>query len=138
MTRFAIVFVVAGLAACDTTVRREEMASVDYGAKPTRWREEIRSYLDIRLANPKEALVEFRSGEPKQLFQRDSVLREQQHGWATCVWVNDKKEGKFEGFYPITFFFRGDKIVAVNNGPDDSSLIGSRLAREQCARLMGG
>jgi hypothetical protein len=126
------------LAGCDTTVRREEMAAVDFGPKPTRWREEIKSYLDIRLANPKEALVEYRSGEPKQLFQRDTVLRDRQYGWATCVWVNDRnREGKFEGFYPITFFFRGEKIVAVNNGPDDLSVIGSRLAREQCAQLGG-
>jgi hypothetical protein len=81
--------------------------------------------------------VEYRS-EPKQLFQRDSVLRERQYGWATCVWVNDKNaQGKFDGFYPMTFFFRDDKIVAVNNGPDDFGLIGSRLAREQCAQLGG-
>jgi hypothetical protein len=137
MKKSLLILVFVFVAGCDTTVKKEEMTSVDYGPKPARWREEIKSYLDIRLANPKEAVVEFRS-EPKQLFQRDSVLRDQQHGWATCVWVNDKKEGKFEGFYPMTFFFRGDKIVAVNNGPDDFSLIGSRLAREQCARLVGG
>jgi hypothetical protein len=42
------------------------------------------------------------------------------------VWVNDKNaEGQFAGFYPMTFFFRGDKIVAVNNGPHDFSIIGS-------------
>jgi hypothetical protein len=138
MKKSLLILVAMVLAGCDTTVRKEEMAGIDYGPKPTRWREEIKSYLDIRLANPKEALVEYRSGEPKQLFQRDTVLRDRQFGWATCVWVNDKnREGKFEGFYPMTFFFRGDKIVAVNNGPDDSSLIGSRLAREQCAQLGG-
>jgi hypothetical protein len=137
MRNIAAAMVLLLLAGCDTTVRREELAGVDYGPKPTRWREEIKSYLDIRLKDPKEAVVEYRS-EPKQLFQRDSVLRGQQHGWAACVWVNDKnREGKFEGFYPMTFFFRGDKIVAVNNGPDDFSIIGSRLAREQCAQLGG-
>ena len=57
------------LVACDTTVRRDELASVDYGPKPARWREEVRSYLDLRLTSPKEAVVEFRS-DPKQLFQR--------------------------------------------------------------------
>jgi hypothetical protein len=138
MRHIAAAIVLLSLVGCDTTVRKEELAGVDYGPKPTRWREEIKSYLDIRLKNPKEALVEYRSGEPKQLFQRDTVLRGQQHGWATCVWVNDKDaEGKFAGFYPMTFFFRGDQIVAVNNGPDDSSIIGSRLAREQCAQLGG-
>ena len=137
MKKTILALTVAALAGCDTTVTKEERASVDYGPKPTRWREEIRSYLDIRLTNPKEAVVEYRS-EPRQLFQRDSVLRERQYGWAACVWVNDKNpQGKFEGFYPMTFFFRGDKIVAVNNGPDDFGLVGSRLAREQCAQLSG-
>lgn len=127
--------VVLALAACDTTVRREETASVDYGPKPARWREEIRSYLDIRLTDPKSALVEFRT-EPKQLYQRDTVARARQYGWATCVWVNDKnREGNFEGFYPMTFFIREEKIVAVNNGPDDFGVIGSRYAREQCELL---
>jgi len=129
-----LALLLAALAGCDTTVKKDEMASVDYGPKPARWREEIRSYLDLRLANPKEAVVEYRS-EPKQLFQRDTVLRERQYGWATCVWVNEKKDGKFAGFYPMTIFIRDEKIVAVNNGPDDFGLVASRLAREQCELL---
>jgi hypothetical protein len=135
MQKTLLILVFLVLAGCDTTVRKEEMTSVDYGPKPTRWREEIKSYLDIRLANPKEAVVEYRS-EPKQLFQRDTVLRDRQYGWATCVWVKDKNaQGKFDDFYPMTFFLRDDKIVAVNNGPDDFGLVGSRLAREQCELL---
>jgi hypothetical protein len=135
MRPILLVLALALLAGCDTTVRRDEMAAVDYGPKPVRWREQIRSYLDIRLTNPKEAIVEFRT-EPTQLFQRDTALRERQFGWATCVWVNDKnREGKFEGFYPMTFFIRNEKIVAVNNGPDDFGIVGSRYAREQCALL---
>jgi hypothetical protein len=135
MRPILLVLALALLAGCDTTVRRDEMASVDYGPKPERWREQIKSYLDIRLTNPKEAIVEYRT-EPQQLFQRDTALRERQFGWATCVWVNDKnREGKYEGFYPITFFIRNEKIVAVNNGPDDFGIVGSRYAREQCALL---
>jgi hypothetical protein len=135
MRKALFVVTVLAVLGCDTTVRREEMAGVDYGPKPVRWREEIQSYLGIRLTNPKEALVEFRT-EPQQLFQRDTALRERQYGWATCVWVNDKnREGKFDGFYPMTFFIRNEKIVAVNNGPDDFGVVGSRYAREQCALL---
>ena len=123
------------LAACDTTVRREETASVDYGPKPTRWKEEIRSYLDLRLTDPKTAVVEFRT-EPKQLYQRDTVARARQYGWATCVWINDKnRDGAYDGFYPMTFFIRNEKVVAVNNGPDDFGVIGARYAREQCELL---
>jgi hypothetical protein len=52
------------------------------------------------------------------------------------VWVNDKnREGHFDGFYPMTFFIRDEKIVAVNNGPDDFGIIGATYAREQCKQL---
>ena len=130
MKRCMLVLMVFVLAACDTTVKKEETAGLDYGPKPSRWREEIKSYLDLRLVNPKESVVEFRS-EPKQLYQRDTLVRERQYGWATCVWVNEMKDGKLAGFYPMTFFIRDEKIVAVNNGPDDPGIVASRYAREQ-------
>ena len=123
------------LAGCNTTVSKQEMSSVDYGPAPTRWKDEIQSYLSIRLAAPKDAVIDFRT-EPKQIFQRKTAVRDQQYGWGVCVWVNDKnKQGAFEGFYPMSFVLREEKIVAVNGGPDDSGVIGSRYAREQCAQL---
>jgi hypothetical protein len=52
------------------------------------------------------------------------------------VWVNDKnKQGAYDGYYPMSFILRNEKIVAVNGGPDDSNIIGAKYAREQCARL---
>ena len=135
MKRLAIIALLLALAGCDTTVRRDEAQSVDYGPKPARWRDEIKSYLDIRLVSPKDAVVEFRN-EPKQLYQRETAVRAQQYGWAACVWVNDKNpQGNYDGFYPVTFFIRNEKIVAVNNGPDDFGIIGARYAREQCELL---
>jgi hypothetical protein len=135
MRKAGLILLVLALLGCDTTVRRSEVESVDNGPKPQRWQQEIRSYLDIRLTDPKSAIVEFRT-EPKPLYQRDSGLRERQYGWAVCVWVNDKnRQGAFEGFYPMTFFIRNEKIVAVNNGPDDFGIIGARYAREQCELL---
>jgi hypothetical protein len=122
------------LAACNTTVSKEEMASVDYGPKPTHWREDIRSYMNLRLTTPKDAVVEF-PGEPQQLYQRQIPVRDKQWGWGVCVWVKDKdKEGK-DDLFPMTFVFRDDKIAAVNGGPDDANVIGARYAREQCERL---
>jgi len=136
MIRAAILMLlILGLAGCDTTLRRSEVDSVDYGPKPARWREEISSYLGIRLTDPKNAIVEFRT-EPKIMYQKDSGVRTRQYGWAVCVWVNDKNaSGAYEGFYPMTFFLRDEKIVAVNNGPDDFGVIGAKYAREQCAEL---
>ena len=46
------------LAACaPAPVTREETAGLDYGPKPVRYQDEIRSYLRLRLVDPKDALV---------------------------------------------------------------------------------
>ena len=70
------------------------------------------------------------------MYQRATDVRDRQWGWATCVWINDKNSsGAYDGFYPITVFLRDEKIVAVNNGPDDFGVIGATYARRQCAEL---
>ena len=130
-----LMIALALLAGCSSPVTKEEMATADYGPKPVRYQEEIKSYLSIRLHDPKDAVVEFRAG-PKMLYQRGTVLRGEQYGWGVCVWVNDKdKSGAFEGFYPVTFILRDEKIVAVNGGPDDGAIIGPNYARKQCEEL---
>jgi len=123
------------LGGCDTTVKKSELASVDYGPRPQHWQATIRDYLKIRLTDPTAAIVEFRAG-PQQLYQRDTPVRKPQWGWGVCVWVNDKnKQGAFEGFYPMSVFIRNEKIEHVNGGPDDDNLIGNRYAREHCEQL---
>ena len=123
------------LAACNTTVSKDEMAGIDYGPKPTRWREEIKSYLSLRLTDPKDAIVEFRT-EPQQIYQRSTPFREKQWGWGVCLWINDKnKAGAYDGFFPMSILIRDEKIVFVNGGPDDANVIGARYSREQCERL---
>ena len=124
-----------GLAACNTQVTKEEMATADYGPKPVNFQDEIKSYLSLRLTDPKDAIVEFRAG-PQQLYNRGTPVRGEQYGWGVCVWVNDKnKSGAYDGFYPMSFVLRNEKIIAVNGGPDDFNIIGARYAREQCERL---
>jgi hypothetical protein len=135
MKRWLPIALALALAACDTTVTKEEMATADYGPAPVNYQDEIKSYLSLRLTDPKAAIVEFRS-EPKQLYQRGTPVRGEQYGWGVCVWVNDKnKQGAYDGFYPMSFVLRNEKIIAVNGGPDDSNVIGARYAREQCERL---
>ena len=134
MKRFTII-ALAALAGCVTPVTKEEMATADYGPKPLAYQDEIRSYLSLRLSSPKDAVVEFRN-EPKQLYQRGTPVRGEQYGWGVCVFINDKnKQGAYDGFYPMSFILRNEKIVAVNGGPDDANIIGARYAREQCDRL---
>ena len=133
--RKALLLTSLALAACNTVVTKEEMASVNYGPAPTRWKEEIQSYLSIRLTDPKAAIIDYRT-EPQQLYQRKTAVRDKQYGWGVCVWVNDKnRQGAYDGFYPMTFVLRDDKIVVVNGGPDDANVIGARDAREQCAQM---
>ena len=125
----------AALGGCDTTVKKSEVESVDYGPRPQHFQAAVRDYLKIRLTDPAGAIVEFRAG-PQQLFQRETPLRKTQWGWALCVWVNDKnRQGAFDGFYPMTVMIRNEKIEHVNGGPDDDNLVGNRYAREQCEQL---
>ncbi|HSA89719.1 MAG TPA: hypothetical protein VLF42_07475 [Burkholderiales bacterium] len=126
--------VTALLAACADPVTKEETAGLDYGPKPVHWKTEVSSYLSVRLTDPKAAIVEFRT-EPQQMYQRKVAFRDMQYGWAACVWVNDKNTaGAYAGFYPVTFFFRHEKIVHVNGCPDDCG-IGAEYARRQCEQL---
>ena len=122
------------LAGCQTGVSKEELASVNYGPKPSGWQEEIRSYLGLRVPDPATLQLDFKT-EPQQMVQKETALRDRQWGWATCVWVDENHPRGYKGRYPMTFFFRDDKITAVNGGPDDSNIIGAKYAREQCERL---
>jgi hypothetical protein len=131
---FALALAIA-ITGCDTTVTKQEMETANYGPKPVNYQDEIKSYLSIRLTDPKAAIVEFRN-EPQQLYQRGTPVRGEQYGWGVCVWVNDKnKQGAYDGFYPMSFILRDEKIMHVNGGPDDANVIGSKYAREQCERL---
>jgi hypothetical protein len=130
----AMIVPVLLLACAPAPITKEETEGLNYGPRPVRWKEEITSYLSVRLTDPKAAIVEFRS-EPQQMYQRAVAMRAMHFGWATCVWVNDKnRSGAFAGFYPMTVFIRNEKIVQVNGGPDDFG-IGAQYARSQCESL---
>jgi hypothetical protein len=124
------------VAGCETPkVTQEEMDSVNYGPAPVHWKQEVTSYLKLRLRDPQNAVVDFKN-EPKQMFQKQVGLDPQQHGWAVCVWVRDKnRDGQWGDTYPMTVFLRNEKIVAVNNGPDSFGPVGLAYARQQCKQL---
>jgi hypothetical protein len=108
--------------------------AVDYGPRPENHEQLVRDYLRVRLTDPVSAIVEFRAG-PKQLYQQHTSLRNLQWGWGVCVWVNDKNtQGAYDGFYPMVFFIREGKIVAINGGEGDN-IIGARYARAGCNEL---
>jgi len=113
---------------------KEQRESVDYGPRPDNYEQIVRDYLRNRLTDPTTALVEFKAG-PTQLYQRDTVVRDLQFGWAVCVLTNDKNaRGAYDGYRTGVYFIRNGKVVAANGGPGDSPL-GAGYARDQCKTL---
>ena len=119
---------------CKTPPNQTEMQAYEYGPRPENYEKLIRDYLWPKLLDPGNAIVEFKAG-PARLFQQDTGLRSLRYGWAVCVWINDKNtRGAYDGPYPMAFFIRDGKIVAVNGGADDN-IIGWRYARKDCNEL---
>ena len=119
---------------CKNPPTQEEMGKYDYGPRPENYQKLIRDYLAPKLHDPAGAVVEFKAG-PRELFQQDTALRSLQYGWGVCVFINEKdSKGVLEAPYPMVFFIRDGKIVAVNGGSDDN-VIGWRYARTGCNEL---
>jgi hypothetical protein len=123
------------LAGCQSPLpTREELAVLDYGPRPEDYEKIVRDYLRTRLMEPDFALIEFEAG-PKPLYQKETVLREHQYGWAVCVLINDKdRRGAYEGFYPMVLYIRDGKVVAAN-GDGLERAAGVRYAHAQCREL---
>jgi len=113
---------------------REELAVLDYGPRPEDYEKIVRDYLRTRLVEPDFALIEFKAG-PRPLYQRETVLRARQYGWAVCVMINDKdRRGAYEGVYPMVLYIREGKVVAAN-GDGLERAAGVRYAQAQCRDL---
>ena len=131
----AAIGMTALLEGCSTAPpTQEERQSVNYGPKPDNYQEIVRDYLRPRLTDPTAAIVDYKAG-PTQFYQKDSVIRDLQFGWAVCALVNDKNtRGAYTGFYPAVYFIRNGKVVASNGGPGDGP-VGTQYARQQCKEL---
>ena len=123
------------LAGCQSPLpTREELAVLDYGPRPEDYEKIVRDYLRTRLVEPDFALIEFKAG-PRPLYQKETVLRARQYGWAGCVMINDKdRRGAYEGFYPMVLYIRDGKVVAAN-GDGLERAAGVRYAHAQCREL---
>jgi hypothetical protein len=138
---FALLLAVAGLGitvlleGCSTAPpTQEERQSVNYGPKPDNYQEIVRAHLRPLLTDPTAAIIDYKAG-PTQFYQKDSVIRDLQFGWAVCALVNDKNTaGAYTGFYPAVYFIRNGKVVASNGGPGDGP-VGTQYARKQCKEL---
>ena len=131
----ATVLAVVSLIGCQSPQpTREQIAALDYGPRPDNYEKIIRDYLSNRLVEPDFALVEFKAG-PKPLYQKDTVFRDWQYGWAVCVTINDRdRRGAYEGVYPMVLYIRDGKVVAAN-GDGLERAAGVRYAHAQCREL---
>jgi hypothetical protein len=123
------------LAACQSSpLTREQIAALDYGARPENFEQITRDYLRPRLNEPSYALIEIKAG-PAPLYQNDAVMRERQYGWAVCAMVSERNaRGGYYDPYPIVVYIRRGEAVAANGGALERAM-GLRYAHEQCRQL---
>ena len=57
MKRLLPLMLLLCVAGCDTKVTKAEMDTADYGPRPVNFQSEIKSYLGLRLPDPKDAIV---------------------------------------------------------------------------------
>ena len=123
------------LAGCQSPpFTREQIAALDYGPRPEDFQAIVRDFLRPRLMEPNYALVEFKAG-PSPLYQKETLSRDRQYGWAVCVMVNDRDpRGAYVGFYPMVIYIREGKVVAADGGGLERAA-GLRYAQSQCRQL---
>jgi hypothetical protein len=123
------------LAGCQSAqLSSEQIAALDYGPRPEDYETIVRSYLRTRLNEPTYALIEFRAG-PAPLYQRETLARSRQHGWAVCVTINERDpRGAYSGPYPMVVYVRGGQVVAADGGGLERAA-GLRYAHAQCRQL---
>jgi hypothetical protein len=113
------------LAGCQSSLSPGQIAALEYGSPPEDYEKIVRDYLRPRLGEPNFALIEIKAG-PSRLYQRETISREPQHGWAVCVMINERDpRGGYTGFYPMVIYIRGEKssqrTAAAWNAPPDSA-----------------
>ena len=133
--RLAALLVLAPIAACQSPpFTAEQIAAFDYGARPDNYETIVRDYISSRLNDPTFALIEIKAG-PAKLYQRDTLSRTREYGWAVCVMVNERDpRGAYIGFYPLVIYIRQGKVVARDGGALERAA-GLRYANAQCSRL---
>lgn len=133
--RFAALLFLAPLAACQSPpFTAEQIAALDFGPRPDNYETIVRDYIRSRVNDPVFALIEIKAG-PAPLYQRDTLSRTREYGWAVCAMVNEREErGGYTGFYPVVVYIRGGKAVARDGGGLERAA-GLRYAHAQCSRL---
>lgn len=136
MKRLAAASVALGiLAGCQTApLSDEQIAALDYGPRPEDYEKIVRGYLRARLNDPDYAVIEFRAG-PAPLYQRETLSRKREYGWAVCVTINDRDpRGAYDGPYPMVVYIRGGTVVAADGGSLERAAR-LRYAQAQCKQL---
>ena len=112
----------------------EQIAALDYGPRPENYEAIVRDYLRSRLNEPSFALIEFKAG-PSRLYQKDTLSREREYGWAVCAMVNERDpRGVYAAPFPVVAYIRRGQVVAMDGGGLERAA-GLRYAQERCREL---
>jgi hypothetical protein len=123
------------LAGCQSPpLTSEQIAALDYGPRPQDYEKIVRDYLRSRVNEPEFALIELRAG-PSPLYQKDTLSRQRQYGWAVCATVNERDpRGVYLGDRPVVIYIRGGRVVAMDGGGLEQ-VANLGYAQAQCKRL---
>jgi hypothetical protein len=110
------------LAGCSTPMPTpEQISTSDCGPSPDNFTEWEKSYILAQLKDPGSA--EFRNfTKPVKDCIRDAPIAggKLHYGWLVSVDVNAENEyGGYVGFETYSFIFRGYKVIAVRQPPDE-------------------
>jgi hypothetical protein len=133
--RLATALIVTVLSGCQSPpLNEDQIAALDYGPRPQNHEKIVRDYLATQLNDPLYAVIELKAG-PERLYQRNTLLRERQFGWAVCVTVNERDpRGVYTDPYPMVVYIRGGRVVAANGGALERA-VGLGYAQAQCKQL---
>ena len=133
ISRLAALAALALLGCQSPPLTGEQIAALDYGSRPQNYEKIVRDYLNDRLNDPRFAVIEFRAG-PSPLYQRETLSREREHGWAVCITVNERDPGGNYLEYLMVAYIRAGQVVAADGGRLERAA-GLGYARDQCKQL---
>lgn len=116
----AALLLLPGCVSAPTKPTDAEIASADYGARPTHYREAIEGYFDHSLKDPSS--VQYAElTEPTRGFYSIKAApihggaTTHYYGWIVRATINAKNSyGGYVGFRTYTFTFRADQIINVD------------------------
>jgi hypothetical protein len=109
VARLLVLVLLLQTAGCVSATPPKTVATVNIGAAPTRYKEEIPEAIGARLRDPYTAVYTFQRPVRSWFFSDDQIR------WAVCGTVNAKNAfGGYVGAKPFVVFYKYDKIDSIS------------------------